>query len=81
MMKLHGFADRKEDAGKDLARHHALDAYTIVGMMTEPEYERAKRAGAEQSRDSNVQRARAIVREVFSVNTGMGILRMRQHRI
>ena len=40
MMKLHAFGDRKEDANKDLGRHHALDAYTIVGMMTEGEYQR-----------------------------------------
>src|SRR5207302_1178076 len=42
MMKLHAFDDRKDDADKDLGRHHALDLYTIVGMMTEQEYERAK---------------------------------------
>jgi hypothetical protein len=81
MMKLHAFADRKEDADKDLGRHHALDAYTIVGMMTEPEYERARRIGVEQSGDSNVQRARAIVREDFASETGMGILRLREHRL
>jgi hypothetical protein len=41
LMKLSAFAERKVDANKDLGRHHALDAYTIVGMMTEPEYNRA----------------------------------------
>jgi len=81
MMKLHAFSDRKEDADKDLGRHHALDAYTIVGMMTEPEYERAKRIGAEQSEDAHVQRVRAIVRDDFAAETGLGILRMREHRL
>lgn len=81
MMKLHAFADRKADDNKDLGRHHALDAYTIVAMMTEPEYERARRIGAEQSGNSNVQRARAIVREDFASETGMGILRLREHRL
>jgi hypothetical protein len=42
LMKLTAYADRKADANKDLGRHHALDAYTIVGMMTEPEYDRAR---------------------------------------
>ncbi len=79
MMKLHAFADRKADANKDLGRHHALDAYTIVGMMTEAEYERAKRIGAEQSGNATVQRARAIVHEDFSMDTAWGILRMREH--
>jgi hypothetical protein len=81
MMKLHAFADRKADDNKDLGRHHALDAYTIVAMMTEPEYERARRIGVEQSGDSNVQRARTIVREDFASGTGMGILRLREHRL
>lgn len=81
MMKLHAFSDRKEDVDKDLGRHHALDAYTIVGMMTEPEYERARRIGAEQSGNPHVQRAQAIVGTDFSAATGMGILRLREHRL
>ena len=28
MMKLHAFGDRKNDANKNVGRHHALDAYT-----------------------------------------------------
>jgi hypothetical protein len=81
MMKLHAFSDRKEDADKDLGRHHALDAYTIVGMMTEPEYERARQIGAEQSGNPHVQRARAIVSNDFSAETGRGVLRLREHRL
>jgi hypothetical protein len=81
MMKLHAFADRKADANKDLGRHHALDAYTIVGMMTESEYVRAKQIGSEQSGDANVKRAWDIVREDFSQETSTGILRMREHRL
>jgi hypothetical protein len=81
MMKLHAFADRKEDANKDLGRHHALDAYAIVGMMTEPEYDRARRIGAEQAREANVQRARIVVQEDFLRKAGMGILRIQEHRL
>jgi hypothetical protein len=81
MMKLHAFSDRKQDADKDLGRHHSLDVYTIVGLMTEPEYERAKSIGAERSADPHVERARAIVREDFSAETGTGILRLREHRL
>ena len=81
MMKLHAFADRKEDSNKDLGRHHALDAYTIVGMMTEPEYERARRVGAEQAADVNVQRARVIVHEDFLQKAGIGLLRIQEHRL
>jgi hypothetical protein len=65
MMKLHAFDDRKDDADSDLGRHHALDLYTIVGMMTENEYERAKELGAAHAADGRVNRASAIVRDHF----------------
>ena len=81
MMKLHAFADRKDDANKDLGRHHALDAYTIVGLMSEPEYERAKQLAIQQAADPNVIRTRAIVQEDFSADTRTGILRIREHRL
>jgi hypothetical protein len=81
MMKLHAFVDRKADDKKDLGRHHALDGYTIVGMMTEPEYERAKRIGSDRSGDPYVKRARAVVSEDFSAETGTGILRLKEHRL
>ncbi len=81
MMKLHAYADRREDENKDLGRHHALDAYSIVGMMTEPEYERAVRIGREQARNPNVERARELVRQDFSTESGLGMLRLREHRL
>jgi hypothetical protein len=65
MMKLHAFDDRRDDADKDLGRYHALDLYTIVGMMTEREYERAKQLGAALVLDDHVTRARKIVWDHF----------------
>jgi hypothetical protein len=81
LMKLHAFSDRKADANKDLGRHHALDVYTIVGMMTEPEYERAKAFGAADREDEHVARARDIVASDFSGVTAEGMLRMREHTL
>jgi hypothetical protein len=79
LMKLHAYGDRKDDANKDLGRHHALDAYTIVGMMTEAEYERAKRFGAADDGSEHLRRARRIVSEDFSSQSSLGILRLREH--
>jgi hypothetical protein len=81
MMKLHAFDDRKDDADKDLGRHHALDLYTIAGMMTEEEYGRARELGAAQAENQHVQRARAIVREQFGSRTTLGVLRLREHSL
>jgi hypothetical protein len=79
MMKLHAFDDRKDDADKKLGQHHALDLYTIVGMMTEREYERAKELGAAHAADGHVRRSRAIVRGHFARTTALGLLRLRDH--
>ena len=79
MMKLHAFDDRKEDERKDVGRHHALDLYTIGGLMTEPEYEGAVRLGRESRENPQVQRAREIVAGCFSEPGAIGLLRVREH--
>ena len=80
-MKLHAFDDRKTDTNKDQGRHHALDLYSIVGMMTEGEYERAKELGTVHAADARVKRSGAIVREHFANKTAIGALRLREHAL
>jgi hypothetical protein len=81
LMKLSAFADRKEDGNKDLGRHHALDTYSIVGMMTEAEYERS-RALADRSRsDPHFARVCDVVAAEFATPASMGMLRLREHRL
>ena len=81
LMKLSAFADRKEDGNKDLGRHHALDTYSIVGMMTEAEYDRT-RALADRSRsDPHFTRVCDVVAGEFATPTSMGMLRLREHRL
>jgi hypothetical protein len=81
MMKLHAFDDRKDDARKDVGRHHALDLYSIVGLMTEAEYERAVDLARDYRRRHNphVDRAWQIVLESFSRPSALGLLRLREH--
>jgi hypothetical protein len=79
MMKLHAFDDRKEDQDKDQGRYHALDLYTIVGMMTEAEYQRAKELGTALVGDEHFRRACTIVRDHFAGRTALGVLRLREH--
>ncbi len=81
LMKLSAFADRKEDTNKDLGRHHALDAYTIVGMMTEPEYERARTLAGESRTDPHFERVCEVVADDFENPTTMGMLRLREHNL
>ncbi len=79
LMKLHAYDDRKGDAAKELGRHHALDAYSIVGMMSEGEYDRAKGFGREDRDSVAVRRAREIIATDFVTETSLGILRIKEH--
>jgi hypothetical protein len=81
LMKLSAFADRKEDANKDLGRHHALDAYTIVGMMTEAEYDRARELAGRSRTDEHFGRVCGVVEAEFAGPTALGVLRLREHRL
>jgi hypothetical protein len=81
MMKLHAFADREAKGQTVKAQHHALDLYTIAGMMTEPEYEQAKELGAAHASVEPVQRARTIVGEHFSAKSASGIIRIQEHAL
>lgn len=81
LMKLSAFADRREDANKDLGRHHALDAYAIVGMMTESEYHRTRMLAARVRTDPHFLRVCDIVVAEFATPTSPGVLRLREHRL
>ncbi|MFZ5830827.1 MAG: hypothetical protein ACOY3P_12100 [Planctomycetota bacterium] len=79
MMKLFAFRDRKEDADRNLGRHHALDLYTIVAMQVESEYQESIRLGNVYSRDSHVQTAREIIQSDFAEPTSIGVIWLREH--
>lgn len=81
LMKLFAFDDRKNDDKKDVGRHHAMDLYRIVAMMTEAEYEEALRLSREYTADPRMDRARHIISENFVSKTGLGILRLREHQL
>jgi len=79
LMKLHAFSDRKDDANKDMGRHHALDVYRIVGLMTKDEDELVTCLSAEFQADPYVRSAAEIVARDFKAPEGIGRLRIREH--
>jgi predicted nucleotidyltransferase len=81
MMKLFAFRDRKDDADKDLGRHHALDLYTIVAMQTEAEYQESLRLAGLYRQDRHVETAHGIIRSDFAEPTSIGVLRLREHSL
>lgn len=79
MMKLFAFDDRKDDEKKDVGRHHAMDLYRIMAMMTENEYEDSVSLGKSYRDDPRMERARQIVADHFANATDFGLLRLREH--
>ena len=79
LMKLHAFRDRCRDAEKDMARHHALDLYRIVAIMTEVEFHRTEQQVGQRQDDPVVAEARRIVLENFSSDKSLGSLRLQEH--
>lgn len=79
LMKLTAYRDRRGDADKDLGRHHALDVFRIVAMLTEQEVERVQQCIAEYAGNAQVQSCAAVVESDFAHATGAGLLAMRTH--
>lgn len=79
LMKLHAFRDRMNDPKKDQGRHHALDIYRIVGLMTKDEDATVRSLIAEFSDHPRVVDAREIVETQFTPADGTGRLRMQEH--
>ena len=79
LMKLCAFRDRKDDARKDEGRHHALDLFRIVAMMTEEEYQSALAQRDTHCRAEAFLEVQRIVRNDFSSDTALGVLRLREH--
>ena len=81
LMKLHAFRDRSLDADRELGRHHALDVYRIVGMVTDDEYPLVRRLVHEFSDEPAFAEARRIAMNDFVDPNGVGQTRIREHAL
>jgi hypothetical protein len=79
LMKLFAFRDRCQDERKDLGRHHALDAYRVIAMMSEQEWQQTTDRITEFGGHPIMADARQIVQEFFEAPESLGSLRMREH--
>ena len=81
LMKLSAFADQLDNPDKKLGRHHALDSYRIVAMLTESEDERVRELARQYNDHEEVAKAISVVREHFVPQNGRGRLRIREHEL
>ncbi|MBX9771425.1 MAG: hypothetical protein K2X29_08650 [Candidatus Obscuribacterales bacterium] len=79
MMKVTAFGDQLDNEDKDLGRHHALDVYRIVAMMSETQFLETKSKFELHSSSEYVERVRGLIAECFAAEDGIGVLRMREH--
>lgn len=81
LMKLAAFRDQVNAPDKDLGRHHALDVYRIVALVTREEYDIASELSQRHRDDPHVVDARRIVAEHFGNTDSLGLLRIREHAL
>jgi hypothetical protein len=81
LMKLHACRDRLDDEDKQFGRHHALDVYRVVAMLTDAEVELFRKLHREHRDNAAVKHAAEIIAEIFADPTGRGVLRMREHEL
>ena len=81
LMKLHAFDDRKDKEDSDFGRHHALDIYRIIAMLTEQEYEQLLARAKDHSGCPVAERAARIIQNSFSGESQIGILRIKEHSL
>ncbi len=78
MMKLFALRDRQNDEAKDYGRHHALDLYTCIALMTEEEWEASKKFKNNFSQNESFKEGSVIANELFASEDSSGILRLKE---
>lgn len=81
MMKLFAFRDRCRDKDKDFGRHHAMDLYRVVAMLSYQEFQQTREAICHQWHNDVVPEARQIVADYFADPTFLGLLRLQEHQL
>jgi hypothetical protein len=79
LMKLGAFHDRVHDGNKDEGRHHALDLYRIIAMLTKDESMHAKQLADKYSKHPILQHRIETIQTMFSHHDELGCIRLREH--
>lgn len=81
IMKLFAFRDRLDDPIKRKASHHAFDIFSIIGALTEQEFNEAIEFGNNHVRESPLQEAIQIVEDSFSKTSSTGVIAIKNHQL
>ncbi len=81
LMKLFALRDQVEAENKGFGRKHALDLYTLIAILTEPEYEQTQRLSKRYRETEVAREAVIIVSTLFATETAPGMRRLRENEL
>jgi len=81
LMKLGALSDRANDEEKDFGRHHALDLYRCVAMLTPGEDESASRIRDRHAGHEATQTGLEQVEALFGTAESIGRIRLLEHSL
>lgn len=79
LMKLHAFHDLVHEPKKALGKHHALDVYRIIAMMSSAEYDKTIELLEFHKAAKPCQHASFIRSNFFNKKDELGIIRLMEH--
>jgi hypothetical protein len=80
LMKLAALRDRIDDEDKQEGRHHAMDLYRIIGLLTEEEAEVSARLARAYADHEETAAGHATIDELLAPPTGRGRLRLLEYQ-
>ena len=80
LMKLAALRDRIDDEDKQEGRHHAMDLYRIVGLLTEDEIEVSARLARAYAADTELIEANRTIDALLAPADGLGRLRLFEYQ-
>lgn len=80
LMKLGALRDRINDQNKQEGRHHAMDLYRIVGMLTEEEVEASARLAGAYLGDAEIAEAHRTIDALLAPADGLGRIRLLEYQ-
>jgi len=79
-MKLGALRDRVGDPDKQEGRHHAMDLYRIVGLLTEEEIEASARLARQYAGHEEIAEAKRTIDSLLAPANGLGRLRLLEYQ-
>jgi hypothetical protein len=78
ILKLFALRDQLHDRDRQYGRHHAVDIYNCLGMMTEQEWAESQTLRESLEGSDVLHEAKRIVGEYYSSPTSLGVIRTRE---